>query len=182
VRTLALLTAALALAALAACSDETKPRADGSTGADIATLFPASNAISGWTADAGGVKVYKTDAAAMGAVDGDADPFMKLKFTQFARLIYTNASVTADVRVWQMPDAATCATLFTSLASDSLYKPFTWEDTSVGEGGKIASASGKYWVYAHKGAYEFEAKVQAADEAAKTASLGFVNYIAGKIQ
>jgi hypothetical protein len=176
-----LLALGLILASLAQCSD-TVTRPDGAASADLTALFPASDAVTGWQADAGGVKVYKTEAEALGAIDGDADTFITHKFKQFARQMYTSGTVTADVRVWQMPDVAACTALFTALAADALYAPFTWENATVGEAGKIANASGKWWVYARKGVYEFSAKVQSAEESAKTGALGFVNYIAGKIK
>ena len=171
---------AMTLSALcfAGCGDDATDPA----GTNIAALFPASDVVSGWQADAGGVQVSPDTDAVLGAVNGDAEVFIEHGLTQLARLTYTKGAENAKVRIWQMEDAAACAKLFTALAQNGLYSPFTWEDVAVGEAGKVANASGKWWGYARKGAYEFEAKIGSDDPAARTATLDFLKAIAANIK
>lgn len=153
----------------------------------IDTLFVKDNEIGTWVEDtslgSAGVETARTRDGVYALVNGDAEPFIAKGFVAFARERYRSGSYTADVRVWQMKDAAVARDTYSSLVTDvSAYKANTWTDVAIGEAGRIADTGTTWWVNAKKAAYVIEVKAQPRDATSETDSKAFATAVASKIR
>jgi hypothetical protein len=163
----------------------------GSSSLDLASLVPADNEVSGWTEDPAdsnpGVVVAHNKNEAEALVDGDADPFSTNNFVAFAWQLYVQGDHVMDFRIWEMADAAACASLYSYLAEQvTTYKAATWSDETIGDMGRSAETATKWWINACADKYFLEAKVgmadgSAPDETAHSLGVAFLQAVAAKI-
>jgi hypothetical protein len=168
--------AALALAACGGSSSSSAP--------DIKTFFPASNEVVGWTQVA--AKPLQVGVGATGAsdlVDGAADPFITQGLVQLAMASYDKGNDVLDLRVWQMKDAASAASVYTALLGNSLYSANTWGTcpTAIGSDCRIADTGGHWWVNTRKGAYHVEALIAPKDASTDDDAIAFLQAVLAKI-
>ena len=185
-RSLLLVSLALTLATLGVgCGgDDDQP-------IDIESLFPADSAIGSFVEDgaagAAGIEVANSAATIEALINGDAVPFNAAGFLVFARQHYTDGgSYSLEVRVYEMPDDATAASLYADLAINrDLYSTQVWSDLTIGAASRIANTNGTtWWLNAHKGAYYFEVRINQAttdDSVARGHGESFAGAIAAAI-
>jgi hypothetical protein len=173
-----------AVLALASCGG-------GGSSASLDSFFPADNEVSGWTRTPTGSvpDVANGFNAAEALVDGDADPFNTAPspFVAFGWQLYTNGDYAMDFRIWEMPDAAGCASLWEYLLSDAAtYKSKTWGAESIGDAGHSAEGAAFWWINSCADKYFLEARVSlsaggAPDQTAHDDGVAFMQYVAGLI-
>lgn len=148
----------VAVVALVACGG-------GGSDDSLAALFPADNEVAGWTADPPGFppEVALDHDAAEALVDGDIAPFAAAPspFVAFAMQLYTNAEdYNADLRVWEVADAAGCASMYDYLVTEApTFSSKTWTDEAVGDMGRSAESAAFSWINACVDKYFVECKV-----------------------
>ena len=161
----------------------------GSSSASLDSFFPADDEVAGWSrTPAGSIPAVANgfnEAEAL--VDGDADPFNEAPspFVAFAWQLYANTGYAMDFRIWEMPDAAGCASLWGYLlAQVTTYKSMTWGDESIGDGGHSAEGAAYWWINSCMDKYFLEARVADAgvpDQTAHDMGVAFMQYVAGTI-
>jgi len=157
----------------------------GSSSGTIDGFFPADNEVSGWTlSGAGGVEVCDGATAencTLNLVDGDAQPFIDVGMKAFGRATYAKGATGLQLRIYEMTDATTCSALYDDIVvEDALYATYTWETIPLGEGGRIADRTDRWWINTISGPYFVEALVDeatAADPAARADGLAFVTAV-----
>jgi hypothetical protein len=148
----------VAVVALVSCGGE---ESNGS----LASFFPVDNEVAGWTVNPPGTPpdVALDPDAAEALVDGDIAPFAAAPspFTAFAMQLYINADgYTADVRIWQVADAAGCASMYDYLVVNApTFSSKTWTDEAIGAMGRSADSAAFSWINACAGNYFLETKV-----------------------
>jgi hypothetical protein len=152
---------------------------------DIEELFPADNEVGSWVEDtstgAAGVEVARSYTETWEMVDGDADSFED-GLVAFAREYYTDGSMQLQLRVWEMKDADTCSSIYSSLVSDDpLYSANTWEDVSLGEAGRVADTGTHWWFNSRSKIFQVEAWIDSNDDPGKSAAQSFLEAVLEKI-
>lgn len=150
---------ALVTGLLAACPPvETDPCA---VSAAIGDFFPADNAVGSWVAsNSPALTISNNKAEAEADVNGDADSFTAKGMVAFARKGYESDTTTAELRVWQLPDADTTKTVFDDIiVNDTLYSGLSWTDVSLGDAGRYSDTGANWWYIARFCAYQVEAKL-----------------------
>ena len=162
---------------------------DGDAEVAIESLFPANQEIGAWAENTNlgdpGVEVYETKKAANDRVNGDADPFTDRNFAAFGREFYADGTFTLELRLWQMPDAATATDVYGGiLQEDARYKGATWDDLDVGgTAGRIADTGSAWMINATKSKYFVEASgITPNDMAGQEAGQSFVRSVLAKIK
>jgi hypothetical protein len=151
------------------CSSDSGP-----SGATFEELFPANGTVTGFTVSAT-LQTAHTTLEVQNLIDGAADPFVAAGFTAFGRQGYRNGGYTVTLDVWQMKDAATAATVYTSLLTNSLYASATWSDVAIGDGARIADTGTTWWVNVKKGSYHVQVRTTEAGAADPTARTNAIN-------
>ncbi len=137
----------------------------GGSEADLGSFFPADNEVPGWTANPPGTPpdVALDRDAAEALVDGDIAPFEAAPspFVAFAMQLYINGDgYTADVRIWEVADAAGCASMYDYLVTEApTFSSKTWTDVSIGDMGRSADSAAFSWINACADKYFVETKV-----------------------
>jgi hypothetical protein len=177
------IVALAAVLALASCG--------GGSSASLDSFFPADDEVTGWTSSpAGSVPAVANGFnAAEALVDGDADPFNEAPspFVAFAWQLYVNGDYAMDFRIWEMPDAAGCASLWPYLTAEvATYMSKTWGAESIGDGGHSAEGAAYWWINSCADKYFLEARVSlvaggAPDQAAHDLGVEFMQFVAGTI-
>jgi hypothetical protein len=172
-----------AVLALASCG--------GGSSASLDSFFPADDEVAGWTRSPAGSAPAVANGfnAAEALVDGDADPFNEAPspFVAFAWQLYAHADYSMDFRIWEMPDAAGCTSLYDYLVTEvATYNSKTWGDESIGDEGHSAETAVFWWINSCVDKYFLEARVSlisgdAPDAAAHDAGVAFMQAVAATI-
>lgn len=144
-------------------------------------LFPANNAVSGWsentTVGAAGVESATTDLAVEGLIDGAAEPFIARDWVAFGWQQYVNGSYHIDLQMWQMASAAVATDLYTGLLVEGRYDTTFWETITLGDESRVWDTQSQltgWWFNVRSGAYYLEAAVTPNDADARTAAETFL--------
>ena len=137
----------------------------GGSSTGLASFFPADDEVSGWTRSPAGSEPQVAENAdeAEALVDGDIAPFEAAPspFLAFAMQDYTDGTYLNRVRIWEVADAAGCASTYDYLVTDvSTFSSKTWSDESIGDRGRSASGAAWWWFNACADKYFIEAKVE----------------------
>lgn len=141
---------------------------DGGPAADITTLVPQNNEVSGWTVDPafGAVRSANnyTDAANLPGLDGAVDPFFSDAAPNAVAVAwenYLNGTLKLDYRLWQMASATDCKGIYDALVRiDSQTASLTWSTLSaIGDMARLSYAGGIARVQACKNAYYAQAMI-----------------------
>jgi hypothetical protein len=161
----------------------------GGGGSDsLDSFFPADNEVAGWTRSPAGSSPQVANGfnAAEALVDGDADPFNEAPspFVAFAWQLYAKGDYAMDFRIWEMPDAAACASLWTHLSTNvATYTSKTWGAESIGDSGHSAETASFWWINSCVDKYFLEARVSMSaggepDATAHTDGVAFMQAVA----
>lgn len=168
-------------------------------GFSFQSVFPADGRSGGGTAPAVGAYVAATTGlrstqsaglnVATGAqaiealIDGDATVFKAKGVVSLGWENYVSGTREADVRVWQMQDAANATETFNALPTETqgLHKAQTWTTLAVGQAGRIADMGDGYWVNARQGAIIIDVLVTPRDDTSKADAQAFAAAIASKV-
>lgn len=157
---------------------------------DIGTLFPSANEIGSWVEDttlgAAGVEVATDDDGIVALIDGGAGPFLDRNYNAFGIEHYTDGTYALELRIWQFTTNAIASELYTALLTESsTHQSSTWEDSSLGDTGRVANTNTTWWFDVRKGSHLLEVNIgesgAAPDAASKTAGETFINAVLGKI-
>ncbi|HEY3452491.1 MAG TPA: hypothetical protein VGK67_39470 [Myxococcales bacterium] len=194
-QTVAILASILGGALLAGCGgNTTTPTPDGGAPFVITSAFPADGDVTGFNKNTDSAKdgVFKTSTTAEGSIDGDLPPFEAAGFTQLARQHYLGAGLgvggadyTVDLRIWEMKDAATGASIYASIKDTTRYAAIkNWTDEAMGSAGRYGNSGVMWRVNSYKKAYFVEAQLsdsEVADTTGRDLAVKFVKLTVDKL-
>ena len=151
----------------------------------LETLFPADNAITGWTVDSDPSKksgIADDDNGIVALINGGAEAFLKRDYTAFGLKQYKNNTYRMELRIWQFKSTTVSKEIYGAVTSESSsHAASTWTDTAMGEAARVAETGDSFWynvrkkVYLVEGTAKDSVAVGQPDPACKTAAEAFLS-------